>query len=121
MPNISYDNLHLRVDFGGFEALMTRRRRFDIPAEALTGFEVSSDWVNEIHGLRYGLHVAARWKLGIWKHPSGTKRLIAMKRGTSVLRVQLARDQVDGRFDELLISTPEAERIAATVQANAAV
>ncbi len=121
MPNITYDNLHLRVDFGNHETLMTARRSFEVDSDAITGFEVQPGWISEVHGMRYGYHMLGLHKLGIWKHPSGTKRLIAMKRGTSVLRVRLDRSKVDGGFDELLISTPEAADIAETVKAKAAV
>ncbi|WP_193105677.1 hypothetical protein [Brachybacterium sp. FME24] len=118
MTQVSYDCARLRIDFPGWEALMARRGSVEVPREAIASVQVEPGWSSEILGLRSGLVVSGYRKVGTFRHPSGTRRLVSMTRGLPLLRVRVDR-AVTG-FDELLLSTGHAEEIAQALLAEAA-
>lgn len=113
MTQVRYDGESIRIDFPGWEALMTRRGSVEISASAIRGVQVGPGWSSEALGLRAGLVVSGYRKVGTFWHPSGTRRLVSMKRGLPLLR--LAVDRASCGFDEVLLSTSDATRIADAV------
>ncbi|GAA1487786.1 hypothetical protein [Brachybacterium sacelli] len=110
MTQVGYDGENLRIDFPGWEALMTRRGSIEIPAGAIGAVQVEPGWSSEALGIRSGLVISGYRKVGVFRHLSGTRRLVSMKRGLPLLRIRVNR-AVTG-VDEVLVSTAEAEQIA---------
>lgn len=94
---------------------MTGRRFHSVPLDAIRASEVTG-WTSEFLGWRSGLNISGYRKLGTYRHPNGTRRLVAMKVGEPVLRIRLADIPESGGFDELLISTPNAAEVEAELQ-----
>lgn len=91
---------------------MARRRFHSVPLVAVRASEVT-ERPSEFLGLRTGLSYR---RLGTYRHPNGTRRLVAMKAGEPVLRIRLADTPESGGFDELLISTPNAAEVEAELR-----
>ncbi|MGP9537930.1 hypothetical protein ACT3SP_07955 [Brachybacterium sp. AOP43-C2-M15] len=117
MTRVSTDTSRLRIDFPGWESLMVGRGAIEIPHAAIRTVQVEPGWTSEMLGVRSGLVVSGYRKVGTFRHPSGTRRLVSMKRGLPLLRIHVDR-AVTG-YDEVLLSTSEAERIAAELPVGA--
>lgn len=98
------------IHFPGWEAAMTGRSTFHIPTRAILSARVEPGWTSEILGIRSGLVVSGYRKLGTFTHPSGARRLVSMKQGMPLLRLHTDRNETG--FDEILLSTDDAEQIA---------
>lgn len=110
MSMIDYTPEGLLVRFPGWEAAMAGREAFLAPPGAIDCAQAEPGWSSEVLGFRSGLVVSGYRKVGTFLHPSGTRRLVSMKRGLPLLRVQL--DRTSTGFDEALLSTPDAVAIA---------
>jgi len=98
------------VRFPGWESVMAGRSFLHIPTRAILSARTEPGWTSQMLGIRSGLVVSGYRKLGTFTHPSGTRRLVSMKRGMPLLRLGTVRDETG--FDEILLSTDDAERIA---------
>ncbi len=116
MTTVSYGADGLEVQFPGWERWMTRRARVVVPDVAIRAAGVEPGWTSEVLGMRHGLVVTGLRKLGTFTHPNGRRRLVSMRRGRPLLRVEVDRD-VTG-FDELLLSTTAAPDIAGRLKAR---
>jgi hypothetical protein len=110
MTDVEYTDAGLRVRFPGWESTMAGRASFTAAMTDIRGAVAAPGWTSEVLGMRSGLVVSGYRKLGVFTHPSGTRRLVSMKRGLPLLRVLL--DPTSTGFDELLVSTPDAEPVA---------
>lgn len=110
MTHTRLESTQLTIEFPGWEAMMTGRSRMAVPLTAVRGVHAEEGWTHEVLGIRSGLVVSGFRKLGTFRHPDGTRRLVAMRRGMPLLRLAVDRD-VTG-VDEILVSTPEAARLA---------
>ncbi|WP_258724485.1 hypothetical protein [Cellulomonas sp. NS3] len=108
MTAIRLDASTLHLQFPGWEALMAGRSHYAVARDAISAAELLPGWTSEVLGARSGLVVSGRIKVGTFRHPSGVRRLVAMRRGLPLLRLTL----VGQEFDELLVSDVHAERIA---------
>ncbi|GAA2839465.1 hypothetical protein GCM10010522_67450 [Kribbella solani] len=115
MTEPRYDGRTLRLDFGRWEALLLRRSHLAVPAAEIERLEVLPGWTSEVLGFRSGLVISGYLKIATFRHPSGVRRLVSMRRGLPVLRVVLR----GGEFDELLISTPAAGELADALRTRA--
>jgi hypothetical protein len=116
MAEVRFDRDVLTVDFPGWESLMVRRRSYAVPVTAITGVEVLEGWTSEVLGFRTGLVVSGFRKVATFRHPSGVRRLVSMKRGLPLLRIGLRDREAGQGFDELLLSTPDGEAIAGRIR-----
>ncbi|GAA1846440.1 hypothetical protein [Agromyces salentinus] len=107
MTAIRVDASTLRVEFPAWEAMMAGRSQYSVAYAAISRVELLPGWSAEVLGVRSGLVVSGRIKLGTFRHPSGVRRLVAMRRGLPLLRIGLAGQE----FDELLLSDVDAPRI----------
>lgn len=110
MAHVSFDGAGLQVEFPGWEASMVGRAAFVAPRSAIRFARAEAGWSSEVLGWRSGLVVSGYRKVGTFTHPSGVKRLVSMKRGLALLRVNV--DRASTGFDELLLSTADAEATA---------
>ncbi|ATG54895.1 hypothetical protein CFK41_09065 [Brachybacterium ginsengisoli] len=116
MTNITYDRTGVHVQFPGWEATMTGLPKLLIPRSAIRGVASEQGWTSEILGMKSGLVISGYRKLGTFRHPSGVRRLVSMKRGHPLLRITVDRAAVG--FDEILLSTDAAESIAADLRSD---
>jgi hypothetical protein len=96
MTHTHFDHRELTVLFPGWEAAMAGRRSFSVGADQILGVELLDGWTSEVLGYRSGLVVSGYRKLGVFTHPSGTRRLVSMKRGLPLLRFRLRRSGQTG-------------------------
>lgn len=115
MTHVVFDRDGLTVHFPSWERLMAGRATLTAAPEAITGASAEAGWSYEVLGYRSGLVVSGYRKVGVFTHPSGTRRLVSMKRGMPLLRVDVRRG-ITG-FDQLLLSTPDAGTIARRIEA----
>jgi hypothetical protein len=118
MTQTNYGPEGLDIRFPGWEGAMVRRSFLQVPTGAILSVRAESGWTSEILGMRVGLVVSGYRKLGTFTHPSGTRRLVSMKRGMPLLR--LRTDRRETGFDEILLSTDDAERIAHEIHGSLA-
>ncbi|WP_232665552.1 hypothetical protein [Pseudonocardia sp. TRM90224] len=94
------------------------RERIEVPRGGLRSVEVverPTRW-SATPGGRSGLVVTGVLKVGRWGLGTGTRRFVSVRRWVPAVRLVLD-DVTAGAlgYDELLVSTPEAERVAAAV------
>jgi hypothetical protein len=65
-----------------------------------------------------GLLVSGVVKVGIWGLGTGIRQLVSVRRRVPGLRITLDRTVSGGRFDELLISTKDAGRVAEEISSG---
>lgn len=116
MTNVTGDRTGVLVQFPGWEAAMAGRPHLLIPRSVIRGVSVEPGWTSEMLGVRSGLVVSGYRKLGTFRHPSGLRRLVSMKRGYPLLRIAVDREAIG--FDEILLSTDAAESIAADLRSG---
>ena len=100
------DRLDVRFTLG--EKVMGLVSDVSVPRSAVAGAAVVQSWRHEVRGLRVGLGLPRVRLLGTW-HWKGHKQLVDLRRGVPAVRVTLR----DSRYDELLLSTPDAVTLAA--------
>lgn len=117
MTIITCDRMGVHVQFPGWEATMTGLPQLVIPQSAIRDVSTEPSWTSEILGVRSGLVISGYRKVGTFRHPSGVRRLVSMKRGHPLLRIAVDRAVVG--FDEILLSTDDAESMAAELRSGA--
>jgi hypothetical protein len=105
----------LRVRFSAAERLIVWRGTLVVPLTAVRGVERIDKALRRTRGGRRGLLVSGVVKVGIWGTGAGVRQLVSVKRSVPALRITLDRT-VTG-FDELLISTHDADRLAEAIGA----
>ena len=86
----------------------------EVPLAAIRSVRVEQDPLAAVHGVRApGLSLPGRVKIGTWRG-RGHRSLVVARRGIPAVRIE-----VDGaKPDELLVSAPEAERVADELRAR---
>ncbi|GAA4527576.1 hypothetical protein [Amycolatopsis samaneae] len=105
----------LRVGFSRWERLAARRAGLVVPLAAVRAVECVGDPLARTRGGRVGFLVSGLVKVGVWGLGTGRRQLVSVRRAVPALRVTLDRAAHGGRFDELLISTDDAEGLAAAI------
>ncbi|MFE6506344.1 hypothetical protein ACFVDI_02030 [Nocardioides sp. NPDC057767] len=119
MTTLAVEDHLLTLTFPGWERFMTGRASHSVAVDAVESVEVLPGWSSEILGWRSGLAISGLRKLGTFRHPEGTRRLVSMTRGLPLLRIRLRDREAGGGFDELLVSAPEAVAVASELDALA--
>jgi hypothetical protein len=119
MTTLNVDDDLLILTFPGWERLMVGRAAYSVAFDAIDSVEVMSGWSSEVLGWRSGLVISGFRKLGTFRHPDGTRRLVSMTRGLPLLRIRLRDREAGAGFDEVLISAPDAAELAAELDALA--
>lgn len=119
MTTLNVEDRLLTLTFPGWERLMVGRASHSVALDAIDSVEVMAGWSPEVLGWRAGLVISGFRKLGTFRHPDGTRRLVSMKRGLPLLRIRMRDREVGAGFDELLVSTPGAAELAVELDALA--
>jgi uncharacterized protein len=111
MAALTFDHEALHLTLTGGEKLAALHGDIDVPLGDVRGVRLEPDPLAAVRGLRApGLGLPGRVKIGTWRGPDQRSFVVA-RRGVPAVRVQLA----NAKHDELLVSTPEAERIVAAL------
>jgi hypothetical protein len=107
------DELH--VDLSTREKLAGLLRDVRVPLTAVRDVAVEDNALSAVRGLRApGLAIPGRAKIGTWRRP-GRRGLVVARRGVPAVRVALS----GARYDELLVSTPDAAGVADSLRRRA--
>ena len=91
-------------------------RDLTVPTGSVTSVNVEHDGPGAVRGLRApGLALPRRVKLGTWRR-RGRRSMVVVRAGVPTLRVALEGE----RYDELLLSHPDAAELAAALGRRAA-
>jgi len=93
----------LLVRFSRTERVLGLVHDLDLPLSAVTAVRPLRSWA-EVAGLRVGLGLWGVWLVGTWRS-RGRRQLVALRRDRPALHIWLH----GVKYDELLVSTPEAE------------
>ncbi len=114
MALISFNHDELKVALTAREKLAGLHGDVRVPLSAVREVRVTADAVAAPRGLRApGLALPGRIKIGTWR---GRRRrqFVVARRGVPAVHLVLA----GAAFDELIVSTPEADRIAGELRAR---
>jgi hypothetical protein len=104
------DSLIIRLT--PLEKLLGLVRDQVVPRAAVEHVEAVPDGLAAASGLRApGLALPGRRKIGTWRG-GGLKRFVCVRGGEPALKVTIS----GSRFDELVVSTPDADSIAAQLR-----
>lgn len=108
MTDLTLTDAELTVRFTATEKALGILRDVTVPRSAVTSAQLVRSWRREVRGLRVGLGLPGVRALGTWRW-GGHRQLVDLRRGVPAVRIGLTGE----RYDELLVSTPDAERIVA--------
>ena len=112
MSTITLSDTTLAVRLSPVEKLLGLLGDQEIARDAVTDVQVVPDGMSVVRGVRApGLALPRRRKLGTWRG-GGATRLVDVRAGEPALQVRLSGH----RYDELLLSTPAAEALAAALR-----
>ena len=104
----------LRVRFAAWERPFMWRAGLVVPVTAVRGVERVEDALGRARGGRMGFLVGGVVKVGRWGLGTGVRQLVSVKRKVPALRITL--DRTATGYDELLISTKDADRLAEVIR-----
>jgi hypothetical protein len=112
--SVADDRLHVALTAG--EKVAGLHGDIDVPLSAVERVSFEPDALAAARGLRApGLAIPGRTKIGTWRG-RGSRRFVVARRGVPAVRITLT----GVKHDELLVSTPDAERIARELDARLA-
>jgi uncharacterized protein len=111
MTTVQLSSGTIAVRLAGFERVAGLLGDLDVPIASVVSAVAVSNGLRATRGLRApGLAVPGRVKIGTWRGRAG-RSYVAVRRGPALLlRLQ------GFRYDTVLVSTPDAERLAARLQ-----
>lgn len=112
MASVTVTDDFVDVRFIGWERRWIGRGRLAIPVAGVRHASVVAEPLRLAHGARRGIAVSGVLKIGVWGLFGGPRQLLAARRGEPGLRIVLDRSAVGGEFDELVLSDPDAPRVA---------
>lgn len=116
MAALSVDDDRLHLHLTTREKLAGLHGDIEVPISDIRDVRIEPDPIVAARGLRApGLAIPGRAKIGTWRR-RGRRRFVVARRGVPAVCVTLA----NGKYEELLVSTSDAERIAAVLGARLA-
>jgi hypothetical protein len=114
MATMKVRGSELRVRFAAWERPIVWRAGLDVPLTAIRSVERVEDALGRTRGGRVAFLISGVVKVGRWGLGTGTRQLVSVRRKAPTLRITLDRT-VTG-YDELLISTKDADRLAEVIR-----
>lgn len=115
MARASINGRVLVVRFSAGERVFTLCGRVELPLEAVR----RADSVPPMSGLRgirrYGISVLGLLHIGRWGTGAGVRQLVAVRRGSPAVRLRVDPAATGVRFDEIVVSLPDVDRLVAAV------
>ncbi|MEO3892390.1 hypothetical protein [Nonomuraea sp. B5E05] len=119
MASVTLHRDVLIVRFAFWERPFALRGRLAVPLAAVRDIADIADVeqpLRKTRGVRRaGVLVTGLLKIGSWGLTSGVRQFVCVRRGVPALRVVLDAGTSTLRYDELLISTPDAAEVADAV------
>jgi hypothetical protein len=110
--DLTADRLRIRLSLG--EKIAGLHGDLDLPRSDIRAAEVVPDGLAAVTGLRApGLAIPGRVKMGTWRG-RGARRFVAVRHGQPTLRLTVRHQ----RYDNVLVSTPDAAAIAAALRSS---
>ncbi|RQX17152.1 hypothetical protein DDE19_12460 [Micromonospora ureilytica] len=109
----------LHVRFSGWERPAVWRASLVVPLAAVRRIEGIDKPLGHVRGGRMGFLISGVVKVGVWGLGTGSLQLVSVRRNVGALRITLDRKVSGGRFEELLISTKSADKVAEEIGARA--
>nr|BFE61478.1 hypothetical protein GCM10020063_060040 [Dactylosporangium thailandense] len=104
------------IRFTGWERVWTGRERLALRLGAVRRAAPVDDPLRLARGARRGFVVSGFVKIGVWGLFGGPRQLVAARRGEPGLHLVLDRAAAGGEFDEVVLSSPAAPGLAATIR-----
>ncbi|HET8588075.1 MAG TPA: hypothetical protein VFM01_00465 [Nakamurella sp.] len=105
------------IEFGAWERIWTGRGRVTVPLAAITRVTRVDAPLRAARGSRRGLAVAGFAKIGVWGLLRGPRLLVSARRGRPGLHLTLNRAISGDEFDGIVLSHPDASRLAGRIRA----
>ncbi|MFC6022419.1 hypothetical protein ACFP2T_40475 [Plantactinospora solaniradicis] len=115
MATMRISNEALTFDFQGMERLWLGRRALTVPLRSVRQVAYADRPLRLARGPRRGYVVSGIAKIGVWGLLARPRQLVYARRGVPGLHLRLDRAAVDGRFDEVVFSTPDAAGLARVI------
>jgi hypothetical protein len=106
----------LTFEFVGLERLWLGRRVLTVPLASVRQVTYADRPLRLARGLRRGYAVSGVAKIGVWGLLGRPRQLVYARRGVPGLHLRLDRTAVDGNFDEVIFSTPDAAELVHAVE-----
>ncbi|GAA2820976.1 hypothetical protein [Nonomuraea rubra] len=119
MATVMITDGSITIEFGLWDRLFTGRARHAIPVAAIRQATVTEHPLRVPRGGRKGLTVSGHTKIGVWGLLGGPRQLVSVNRNLPGVHLLLDRRSSGGEFDEIVISTPDADRLVEAIRAVA--
>ncbi|MFB4308987.1 hypothetical protein [Actinomadura sp. GTD37] len=119
MAEVTIAGNSVDIDFDAWERLWTRRARVTVPLAAITRATCVDVPLRAARGSRRGLAVSGFAKIGVWGLVRGPRLLVSARRGRPGLHLTLDRAISGDEFDGIVLSHPDATRLAERIRAAA--
>ncbi|GAA1830715.1 hypothetical protein [Actinomadura chokoriensis] len=121
MAEVTIAENSVDIEFDAWERLWTGRGRVTVPLAAITRAARVDAPLRAARGSRRGLAVSGFAKIGIWGLLRGPRLLVSARRGRPGLHLTLNRAISGDEFDGIVLSHPDASRLAGRIRAAAGV
>ncbi|MEU5988148.1 hypothetical protein ABZ806_04130 [Spirillospora sp. NPDC047418] len=119
MAEVTITGNSVDIEFDAWERLWTRRARVAVPLAAITRAARVDAPLRAARGSRRGLAVSGFAKIGVWGLVRGPRLLVSARRARPGLRLTLDRAISGDEFDGIVLSHPDAARLADRIRAAA--
>lgn len=119
MATVAVVDGSIAIEFGRWERLFTGRPGHTIPLTAVREVTVTDRPLRVPRGVRKGLAFTGHTKIGVWGLVRGPRQLVSVNRRLPGLHLVLDRAAAGGEFDEVVVSTPDADRLVDAIRAGA--
>ncbi|MBQ1021673.1 hypothetical protein KBX71_27865 [Micromonospora sp. D93] len=120
MASVVVTNDVIDIRFTGWERLWTGRDQLVLRLAAVRRVDLVNDPLRLARGARRGYVVSGFTKIGVWGLFGGPRQLVAVRRAESGVHLVLDRPAGGGEFDEVVLSSPTAPGIVATIKRSMA-
>lgn len=111
MSRLAIVEQRVTLHFSPAEKVLGILRDLDVPLVRVVSVELLRHPWRAVRGWRTGLGLPRVWLLGTWRW-RGHRQLVDLRRGQPALRLRLA----GSRYDEVLVSSPQAEDLLAQLR-----
>ncbi|MET7821874.1 hypothetical protein [Micromonospora zamorensis] len=104
------------IRFTGWERVWTGRDQLALPLTAVRRVDLEEHPLRLARGARRGYAVSGFAKIGVWGVFGGPRQLVAARRAEPGVHLVLDRSAGGAEFDEVVLSSPAAPGLVATIK-----